>query len=26
MAKGEDVRVTAILECNSCVRKSVISY
>nr|YP_009764271.1 ribosomal protein L33 [Morinda citrifolia]ATL61693.1 ribosomal protein L33 [Morinda citrifolia]QIS91024.1 ribosomal protein L33 [Morinda citrifolia] len=26
MAKGKDVRVTAILECNSCVRKSVISY
>jgi hypothetical protein len=28
MAKGKDkdVRVTRILECNSCVRKSVISY
>nr|ATL62158.1 ribosomal protein L33 [Schizocolea linderi] len=26
MAKGKDVRVTAILDCNSCVRKSVISY
>nr|ATL62002.1 ribosomal protein L33 [Craterispermum sp. 1 Eriksson et al. 999] len=26
MAKGKDVRLTAILECNSCARKSVISY
>nr|ATL62236.1 ribosomal protein L33 [Faramea multiflora] len=25
MAKGKEVRVAAILECNSCVRKSVIN-